>query len=274
MIDNAGKLLVHNGVIKSSEDFNDVEIQSNNPVYEVVRIIEGVPLFWEEHYIRMESSLKLLGRNLNVSEPELKMQMQRLINANMLLNCNVKLIVYREEDKQNQLLYISKSYYPGKSEIENGVKTGLLYLERKNPNAKVVNQSYKEAVSKKIQEGNLFEVLLVNESNMITEGSRSNVFLIKGNKVYTAPGELVLKGITRKYVIDACRNAGVELVEEPIPVNELRNVEGLFVSGTSIKVLPVCEVDEYTYDSSHHPVIVAIRDEYDRILDEYIKRQG
>jgi len=270
MEDNAGSKHILNNMLEDADKLKYLDLDKGNAVYEVIRIIEGVPLFIEDHYERLKNSLDLLGLDLTIGEQELGIQIRRLVNANKLKNCNVKVVVYHEGSLQNHLMYISRSYYPSAEEVQRGVKVGLLKLERKDPNIKLVNKIYKDKVSRSIEENNVFEVLLVNEGGNITEGSKSNVFFVKGGKVYTAPGDLVLKGITRKYVIDACKAVGHQVEEALINVDSLNDIEGLFISGTSIKVLPVSDVGDYKFKSSVHPVIVAIRDQFDRMIEEYI----
>lgn len=271
MEDNAGALYILNGKLETTDKLGQIDMSELHVVYEVIRIIKGVPLFMEDHYTRMFKSLNLLAKNLTVSQEEMRNEIQKLAMECNLRNFNAKVMVYPTGEIQNILLYVSRSNYPSREEICAGVPVSLLHCERVNPNAKVLNLQYKEKVSKKINEDKVFEVLLVNLENYITEGSRSNVFFIKDGKAYTAPGEFVLKGITRQYVFDACRRAGVEVVEKLLDVGELKEVEGAFLSGTSIKVLPVSSIDEIRYDSSNNPLITAIRDQFEGIINKYIE---
>jgi branched-chain amino acid aminotransferase len=270
MEDNAGIFFVSDGVVKASSDPEYTDIVKNKVVYEVIRVINGVPLFIEDHYSRMLGSIGALGLTPVLSEKELREQIRSLIKVNGNNNCNVKVTVYENDEKQKSLLYLSKSYYPSMEEVNKGVSTGLLQLERQNPNVKILNQAYKEAVNKRMLDNSFFEVLLVNKDGGITEGSKSNVFFTKGNRIFTAPGALVLKGVTRKYIVEACKKAGYEVVERLISTNELEEIEGLFLSGTSIKVLPVSRIDNKLYPSGTHPVISAVRDEYDNLVKKYI----
>lgn len=272
MEDNAGKFYISNGNIQLVDILDDYNLQNFKVVYEVIRIINKTPLFFEEHYFRMKNSILSLGESINIKEQELDKQIRKLVDVNGLSNCNVKVIVYTDLGKQHYLLYISKSYYPVKEDFERGVPLGLLHWEREKPNVKQVNHKYKELVAKKIKEDNVFEVLLVNSDDKITEGSRSNVFFVKGSKVYTSPGEYVLKGITRQYVFNACKMSDVEVIETLIGLDSLKDMEGVFISGTSIKVLPVSNIDNNKYESSKHPAIIAISEMFDKIIDEYILR--
>lgn len=272
MKDNAGIFLNLNDSIIPVQEWKEISIKEDTSAYEVIRIINKVPLFFTDHYKRLQNSLHILGLKLIISEQILKQKVQKVIDANDQKNCNVKVITYNDHDEQNILLYISKSYYPNREEIENGIPVQLVQWERENPNAKIVNQKYKEIFNRKMKEGNVFEILLVNSAGQITEGSKSNIFFVKGTTVFTAPGEVVLKGITRKYVIEACRQVGVNVVEQLTTVGDLNDMEGGFISGTSIKVLPVAKIDNRRYSSSTHPTIVAVRDRYDQMIEEYIRQ--
>lgn len=272
MEDNAGKYVVHNGIVKESSEVAHIDSKkmSGRAAYEVIRVIDGVPLFFEDHYNRLKSTYKAVGKHLDLTDTQLADNIKKLLRISGNMNCNVKVILLDESRQQEQVVYISKSYYPTEAEFSTGVKTGLLQIERKNPNAKIFNKDYKDAVEKKLTEGGYFEVILVDGEGRITEGSKSNMFLVKNDRIVTAPGEFVLKGITRKYVFDACRNAGLDVAEEFVRANDIRSIDGCFLSGTSIKVLPVKSIDDVVLDSADSPVITAVRREYERIIREYI----
>ncbi|OGO82057.1 MAG: hypothetical protein A2Y21_05930 [Clostridiales bacterium GWC2_40_7] len=270
MTDNIGMYYFYNGELKDSTIVQMPVLKGNKAVYEVIRLIEGVPLFLKDHYERLQGSISNIGYKIDFSFEVLADQIKKTSEANCNLNCNVKIMVILTEAGRQTLLYISKSFYPDEELIEKGVNVGLLQLERENPNIKLINLTYREAADKKIREGNYFEVLLCSSDGSITEGSKSNVFLVKENRIFTAPGANVLKGITRKYVMEACKSAGYEVLETNIAVSRLKEMDGLFLSGTSIKVLPVTGVEELCFKSAKNPVIQAIRKEYDKIIKKYI----
>ena len=270
MTDNAGRYYIYNGELRDSNHMEIAVPVGNQAVYEIIRIIAGVPLFLEDHYERMRISMRNIGYETDFTCSSLAGEIKRTIEANGQINCNVKIMTIFAETGSHILLYISKSHYPEEELFENGVKAGLMQLERENPNIKLLNHAYRYAADKKIREGDYFEVLLCRDDGSITEGSKSNVFFVKGNRIYTAPDTYVLKGITRKYVMEACRIAGYEVCETLTAVSLLKNMDGLFLSGTSIKVLPVAEVGELGFQSAKNPAIKAVREEYDKIIKKYI----
>jgi branched-chain amino acid aminotransferase len=94
---------------------------------------------------------------------------------------------------------------------------------------------------------NAYEVLMVNHAGYITEGSRSNFFLIRENTLYSAPADWILPGVTRKQVLKLASEASIQLVEAPILFSDLAHFEAAFMCGTSPKVMPVKSIDQNTY---------------------------
>jgi D-alanine transaminase len=75
---------------------------------------------------------------------------------------------------------------------------------------------------------------------VITEGSRSNIFLVAGGVLYTHPeSEYILSGITRKNIIRMAKESGIEVKEVPFPEKDLGRTEEAFICNTSAEVTPV-----------------------------------
>ena len=82
MEDNAGKYIVHNGVIKEWAEFENIDSQklSGRAAYEVIRIINGVPLFFEDHYERLKSTFRAIGMHLGLTESQLADNIRMLLH--------------------------------------------------------------------------------------------------------------------------------------------------------------------------------------------------
>lgn len=81
----------------------------------------------------------------------------------------------------------------------------------------------------------------------------------------------MLKGITRQMVLAACQNQGYRVVEKEISLEETLNMDAIFISSTSPKVLPVSQVDDKIINSGNNKVIQDIMAGYDAIIDDYVK---
>ena len=107
-----------------------------------------------------------------------------------------------------------------------------------------------------------FEALLVDSNGYIPEGSRSNIFFIKGDTVYTAPKGDVLLGITREYILKTCKELNIRVIEENIHICDLAKLDGAFMSGTSVNVLPIASIDDIKLNSVDNEIIRAVNNGY------------
>lgn len=270
----ASVYILYNGQPIETDKFDYTKTKKYPGVYEVIRVIDGVPLFTERHFIRFRSSAKLLGFQLNVSDKILLDQMSKLINVTNNKNGNIKIIINNlDKPEPDTYVYFMKHKYPTKDEILHGVPVTLFHGERNNPNAKTTDLAIREKINEKIKTLGAYEALLVNKNNEITEGSRSNIFAVKGTTVYTPPTKSVLPGVTRGYIMDICKELKREVVESPISLNMLHNLDGLFLTGTSPQVLPISSVDEVPFESASNPVIREIREAYESLVAKYVSER-
>lgn len=241
---------------------------AEHEIYEILRVIEGVPVFIEDHVARFAQSARILGITLKKPLEFFADEVARVILMDNMSVGNIKFI-YREAGEDSCVIcYASAFSYPVAEFYREGASTDLLYAERTNPNAKNV-QPIRELANDFIRRTGVYEALLVNRHGNITEGSRSNVFFQLGDVIVTAPAEEVLVGITRKYVFEAIRRCGLRLEERSFNTNELAQTVSAFIAGTSPKVLPIATIGTYRLQVGT-PEQLSIMEQYDQILKEYI----
>lgn len=259
------KYFLHNGKEYEVNNFDNIYKEVSPSIYEVIRLINGKPVFLEDHIERLNNSAKLLNVDYYADVEIIRQQIIQLAKLNNIQNYNVKIVVNNFNTLDVYLFFI-KSIYPSEADYENGVKTTLYKAIRENPNAKVINSTLRQKINKHIEENNLYEAILVNNFDEITEGSRSNIFFIKDNKLYTAPKEDVLVGITRIKVIEIAKKLGLEVIEDKIKVNQINEFQACFLTGTSPKVLPISHIDDKVFDVKNS-VLKKIMLEYDNIIN-------
>ena len=181
---------------------------------------------------------------------------------------NIK-ITYEVYEKILKIFFIEHSY-PSSEMYENGVKTILYFGERENPNAKIVNENFREKVNKEIKDKNVYEAILVDKNGYITEGSKSNIFMIKDNKLLTSPVKAVLPGVTRGEIINLAEKLEIEIKEVEYKYSDIDKLDGMFISGTSPKVLPIKSVNNINLDPNNS-IIRKLMLEYDNEINIYIK---
>ena len=89
----------------------------------------------------------------------------------------------------------------------------------------------------------VFEAILLKEGS-ITEGAVSNVMVVRGGTVMTAPeGPRILSGVTRAVVLGLARKEGLPVQERCIAQADLYGADEVFLTGTTVEVLAVVRVD-------------------------------
>ena len=248
-------------------------LNEGRTVYEVVRVMNGKILFLEDHITRLEQSARLAGFELWQSLGQIRAALMQMCTANGFPEGNLEISAnYRSDScpvhRHLMAWYIPHSY-PSPEQYQEGVDTLFYFSERVNPNAKYRNQPLKEAANAIINNRRIYEVVLVDRQGNITEGSRSNLFLIKNNALYTAPAAQVLLGITRMKILEIAGEYGIKLIEQPIPHAQLSTFESAFITGTSPKVLPVRTIENHTM-IPQHPLTLSVMKHYDAMIAEYI----
>jgi len=240
-------------------------------LYEVIRVINGSLLFLDDHLERLNSGLKRLRTDNEPDWENLRVQLYQLIRANNLPEGNLKLLCQvNAQDFRFAAFYIPH-FYPNESMYRKGVKLICYPAQRPDPQLKQlgISEKIKGEIEEIRQKANAYEVLLVNEDGYITEGSKSNFFLIKDSVLFTAPESEILNGITRKYVLTFADREGLKVNEIHFSQSDLYKYDAGFICGTSPKILGVSSIDNQVFNRNNS-IIDLLSNRYDSVILEYI----
>lgn len=242
-------------------------------VYEVLRIIESKPLFWEDHYIRFINSIKGASLNLAISKEEFKNELFNCIIDNKLKTGNIKVSCICDKNTNNFCIdtKVIPHKYPSQADYTNGVKTISAKITRDNPTLKIWNNDLKSYVNDLIRKNNVYEIIYINDNNCVTEGSRSNLFFIKDSTLISPPENEILLGITRKYIIE-CVSKIENLIycEKEVSYDKLKDFDAAFISGTSPKILPIKQIDDVSFNVNNH-YLRSLMSLYNEMINLYLK---
>jgi branched-chain amino acid aminotransferase len=256
------KFFVFNNEIKPTKDF--VPAENEGGIYEVLRVVKGIPLFLEDHLERFYHSAQISGKIITYSENQIREFLKNLIEknetnqGNVLISCKINLKAF----------FILHSY-PTDNMYKEGVSCGILKAERENPNAKVFQTTVRQQADKMLADNGFYEVLLVDHLGKITEGSRSNVFFVKGKELITAPQNKVLLGITRQKTIRLAEKLNIQVKETEIELNDLGNYDAAFITGTSPKILPIKKIGDITFKPQNE-IVRQLMKSYDDLIYNYL----
>ena len=239
-------------------------------IYEVVRVFNSRVIFLQDNLARLDNSLKKSGKAIEVEGLNLVDKLQKYIDLQGIREGNIKYVMHFKDKSFDltvfdEYLFQIEHSYPSTDDYKNGVAAISYRAVRSNPEVKYVNSSLRTITNELRKECNVYEVILVDNDDCITEGSRSNIFFAKENIVYTAPTEYVLPGTSRKRVIDICKNENIEVVERKILLSEIENYDFVFITGTSPLLLPINKIDSCIF-STQVPLLKRLISCYFKLL--------
>jgi branched-chain amino acid aminotransferase len=251
--------------------------------YESVRFQEGVLLFWGDHMERLHKSVAA-KENFPIDPDTYRFIAENMIWESGASDGNVRVVI----TKTKYLIYFSNMTYPTPEMYKEGIVTKSLTWERVEPHVKVFRGDYKKAVADaqntKTSFGMPYEVILRGNDGKFVEGGRSNFFVLHKDTVYSPSEDLILIGITRKYVKDAIKDAGLKLQEGAFTMEDLVKMEkeeddgppelGLFVTSSPFDILPVESIDDVKFRSAQCSKLQDLMASYQKIVHEYIDRHA
>jgi branched-chain amino acid aminotransferase len=279
--ENAEAFIIVDGITEESSRL--LEIQQNTEsdkvknvkskmVYEVIRLIDGVPLFFEDHMERFVNSTKKLGYTMTLSNEEVLTEMILLTRVNLNKNTNIQIVYIPVEntDDYDFIVCFTDGLSATDEQKNQGVGVETVIIERHNPAIKTVGSSYKGQIKAQSKYEDTFEILLVNKEGYITEGSRSNVFFVKNKKVITTPAQNVLLGVTRKYILELCEKNQIEVEYRDISEEEVYEMDGAFLTGTTVDVTPIIKINNTPFKEIDK-TIITLKNQYEELMKEYLK---
>lgn len=85
--------------------------------------------------------------------------------------------------------------------------------------------------------------LLLDPDGFVAEGTGDNFFIVKNNVLYTPEGRNILRGISREYVFELCKELDLECFEKNIELYDVINADEAFMTGTPFCMLPVTSIN-------------------------------
>lgn len=246
--------------------------------YETIRIKNGVMLYSEDHMARLNKSVQGIEAfefNVDAITSDC-VNFLKETGYSVDYNGNLRIVL----TKSHLLIHICEANIPTQDKFDNGINSLTLKWERVDPNIKVFRGDYKQAVAdtfaRENSDGHPYEIVLCDNDGKYYEGSKSNLFVIVDDKVYSAPDEKILLGITRNRVMSSLKNSGAELVigtftlDEMVKLRDEGHKVALFVSSTPFDILPIRRIDDVIFDSASNPLLVKISKDYVSAADAYI----
>jgi branched-chain amino acid aminotransferase len=123
------------------------------------------------------------------------------------------------------------------------------------------------AVQDAVSRGFSDAILLDDEGNL-TEGPGENLFLVRGNQLYTNDlRSAILPGITRDTVLHLATDLGITSYAQTLGLRDLREADEAFLTGTAAEIIPIATVDmDVIGTGARGPVTMQLQNAYQKAV--------
>ena len=252
-------------------------------LFTTVRIVRGEAFAYERHWRRLEKDAAIIRLPMPYSGPKVRVHLQDVIRANRVSEgCARIYLVYnqvgfwRSEEAMPQVdLIIYTSPLP---EYREPVRLAVREQGRHStaPLAGVKSISWLQnvwAVAEAQKEG-FEEVVLLNERGEVAECTAANIFVVRGEKIFTPPlTSGCLEGVTRGILFEIAPEAGLSVTEQTLKPEDLYGADEVFISSTNRNIIGVGEIAGNKIASAPGSVTKRIDELFDIYVTEYISRR-
>ncbi|MDD5237296.1 MAG: aminotransferase class IV, partial [Candidatus Omnitrophica bacterium] len=195
-------------------------------VFESMRALDGKIVYLNLHLARFFKSARVLRLEIPYTIKYLESIIRKTLRLNKFPDAYVKLAAFAGAQKANLTVLVKKyqPYPPEKYKRGFKVKAYLLKanLDPKFTQAKTLSRALFETAYQQAKAQGFDEALLLNNNGYLIEGTRTNIFLVKGNKIYTPALKYgCLAGVTRKAVLGLAKNQGIAVIENSLKEKDI-----------------------------------------------------
>ena len=249
-------------------------------VFEGERVYNGEIFKLREHTNRLVYSANRMGFDIPYSVDEIDEACNQIIKIQNVKNGYVRPVAWRGSEmmaisaQKNKIHFAIAtwewgSYFDPKIK-ENGIKLNISKWRRPAPNTipwdtKAAGLYMICTLSKHEAEKEGYnDSLMLDHQDFVAEATGANIFFIKENskEIHTPVPDCFLDGITRRTIIDIAKENNFKINERKIKLEELKDFDACFLTGTAAEVTPVSEIGNYKFK-----VTPSIGKFFDRYLD-------
>jgi branched-chain amino acid aminotransferase len=232
-------------------------------IFESFRSVGDRIYQFPQHYQRLLQSAEALCYPMRFTEQKLESILMELRRRNDLNDAYYRITITRGKGQvgfqralENDLtcLVIGCEFQGLDNALyQQGIQLRVAQTRRNAPEAispKIKSISNLNSLLGKIEAraAGAFEVIMLNNKDHICEGASSNIFWVKDKWVFTPDASTgLLEGVTRSTIMRLCEETlNMRVVTGEFKLQDLKFADEVFITSTSLEVMPVVKVDDFT----------------------------
>lgn len=218
-------------------------------IFETMRSYNNKIVYLEQHLSRIKKSCKLINMRFPYNINKLKEVIKRTVKINGFSDAYVRLTL-RKSKAGTEASVITKVYQPPPSKkYKDGFRACISMLKQNEGSLlsriKTENRLLYQLSYLKAREKGFDESIILNSRGYITEASRSNLFFIKKDEIFTPNLECgCLEGVTRKVIFDFAKKYGIPLEEGNFTLSNLYDATEAFLTNSLMGIMPLASIEK------------------------------
>lgn len=237
---------------KAALHFRDLSIQRGYGIFDFFKVVNFIPVFWEDHLNRFYASANEMRLPVAYSKMELKKIISDLLERNAIADTGVRITLtggYSTDGYQltnpNLIIALHSFSAPTTDEITRGIKLVSYSHQRQLPHVKTIDYLMAIWLQPFIKQNHANDVLY-HQNGIVTECPRSNFFAVTKDDRIITPSKNILRGVMRSKLVEAAK-ANFKVEERDLTINEIKNCKEAFITSTTKLLLPVQQMDDYIF---------------------------
>jgi Branched-chain amino acid aminotransferase/4-amino-4-deoxychorismate lyase len=263
-------------------------------IYEVWRTYEGVLFAWQEHWERLERSAAALHLALPLGPKEALSEIRRTVAAyrertGAAGEFYVRLQITRGggaigldpalADRSDYVLLVKTNPDLTIEAANEGMRLSIATSLRRNPIGSL-NPAWKTGnylnnllCLREARSRGAEEVVMLNQAGEIAEAAVMNIAFVRDGDVVTPPMSAgILGGTTRKILMEkVAPSAGVQMREEAIRPEQLKEMDECFLLSTTKDLAPVASIDGHRFKLGGETVTMRLKRAFEAYAKEYAR---
>lgn len=206
---------------------------------ETIRIKDGKLCYLRQHLTRLYRGFADFDLEPAWTLERLELALLSLDLFSSEYNGRGRLQSYDDQGVQYMVFAVDDFMYKSALTLGQGFTLGLASSVRSSsdPRYRYKTNQYLSALLEQRKEPDCDELLYINEQGFLTEGTKSNVFFIKGHSVFTPETSCnLLEGIMRQEVTEILRAEGFDFQSGCYTIEDIKGAESIFLTNALLPV--------------------------------------
>lgn len=229
-------------------------------VWEAFRLHEGVLVFIDDHLDRLWHGAEVIGLEIPISREQILGRINEVVAANEMYDqVHIRLIITRGLKPTPYqapwvvagpptIVIIPEHKKANPQRAVDGISLVTVDIIRGPQNAqdpRINSLSKHNCIAGCLDAGRKGgdEGLMLDPKGNVATCNSTHFFIVRNGEVWTSTGEYCLDGITRRKILDLCKENGIPSFERDFTTEHVRTADEAFVTGTFAGLTPVVEYD-------------------------------